>query len=316
MKRFLAFIVVATLIAAVAAPAQAGKPRIGVPKFYHQLPSVGEGIADILTRELFKCGRFDVIERSELETLLSEVDFEQSEYVESESAAPLGRIKGVDYLLIGKITAFGVKEEETGIGTSSFGRNIGLGGLKTEKQIGYASFDIRLVEVETGRVVFADTADGEEKTSGATIVVGGSNWVAGIDFGSKEFRESMIGKATYKAIGKVLLKLYDKFPLRGDVLARSGDMIVTNLSKESGLEKGAMLKVLRVTELTDVAGKVVWESTEEVGTARVVDFQGMNCLAEIITGRNDIEAGMRVCPVEETKYLPEEARAEEKEKEE
>jgi len=144
--------------------------------------------------------------------------------------------------------------------------------------------------------------------SGATLIVGGSNWVAGIDFGSRDFRESMIGKATYKAIGKVLLKLYKEFPLQGEVLARSGDMIVTDLSKVSGLEKGAMLKVLRVTELTDDAGNVVWESTEEVGTARIVEFQGMNSLAEIITGRNDIEPGMRVCPVEETAYLPEEAR--------
>jgi curli biogenesis system outer membrane secretion channel CsgG len=314
MKRLLVIAVIAALAVALAAPVQAGgRPRIGVPKFYHQLPSVGEGIADILTRELFKCGRFDVIERSELETLLSEVDFEQSAYVESSSAAPLGRIKGVDYLLIGKITAFGVKEKEKGIGTSSFGRNIGLGGLKTEKRIAYASFDIRLVEVETGRVVFADTADGEEKNSGATLIMGGSNWVAGINFGSNEFRESMIGKATYKAIGKVLLKLYEEFPLQGEVLARSGDMIVTNLSKESGLEKGAMLKVLRVNELTDDAGNVVWESTEEIGTARITEFQGMNCLAEIITGRNDIEAGMRVCPVEEAMYLPEEAKAEEKE---
>jgi curli biogenesis system outer membrane secretion channel CsgG len=314
MKRLLVIAVIAALAVALAAPVQAGgRPRIGVPKFYHQLPSVGEGIADILTRELFKCGRFDVIERSELETLLSEVDFEQSAYVESSSAAPLGRIKGVDYLLIGKITAFGVKEKEKGIGTSSFGRNIGLGGLKTEKRIAYASFDIRLVEVETGRVVFADTADGEEKNSGATLIMGGPNWVAGINFGSNEFRESMIGKATYKAIGKVLLKLYEEFPLQGEVLARSGDMIVTNLSKESGLEKGAMLKVLRVNELTDDAGNVVWESTEEIGTARITEFQGMNCLAEIITGRNDIEAGMRVCPVEEAMYLPEEAKAEEKE---
>jgi curli biogenesis system outer membrane secretion channel CsgG len=314
MKRLLVIAVIAALAVALAAPVQAGgRPRIGVPKFYHQLPSVGEGIADILTRELFKCGRFDVIERSELETLLSEVDFEQSAYVESSSAAPLGRIKGVDYLLIGKITAFGVKEKEAGIGAGSFGRNIGLGGLKTEKRIAYASFDIRLVEVETGRVVFADTADGEEKNSGATLIMGGSNWVAGINFGSNEFRESMIGKATYKAIGKVLLKLYEEFPLQGEVLARSGDMIVTNLSKESGLEKGAMLKVLRVNELTDDAGNVVWESTEEIGTARITEFQGMNCLAEIITGRNDIEAGMRVCPVEEAMYLPEEAKAEEKE---
>jgi len=126
MKRLLVLLVVAVMVWSAAAPALAGsRPRIGVPKFSYQLPSVGEGIADILTRELVNCGRFDVIERSELETLLSEVDFEQSAYAETESSAQLGSIKGVDYLLIGKITAFGVKEKERGIGATTFGRDLG-----------------------------------------------------------------------------------------------------------------------------------------------------------------------------------------------
>ena len=314
MKRPLMIAAVVVLAIAIAAPASAdGRPRVGVPKFYHQLPSVGEGIADILAHELVKCGRFDVIERTELDALLAEVNLERSDYIESEGVARLSRVEGVDYLLIGEITAFGAKEKESGIGATTFGRDIGLGGLKTKKRIAYASFDVRFVEVETGRLVFADTADGEEDSSGTALIAGGSNWVAGLDFGSKEFRESMIGKATYKAVGEVLLRLYEEFPLQGDVLARSGDMIVTNLGKESGLERGAMLKVLRVDEITDDAGDVVWETTEEIGTARIVEFQGPNSLAEIITGRNDIEAGMRVCPVEEAVYLPEEAKGEERE---
>jgi len=294
--------------AAVAFPAHAwAKPRIGIPKFDHQLPSVGEGIADILARELFKSGRFSVIERSELEALLSEIDFEQSRYVEAESAVPLGEVKGVDYLLIGKITAFGVKEKEVGIGAGSFGQSLGLGGLKSEKKTAYASFDLRLVEVATGKVVFADTAEGEEKNRGLAVAAGGPGWAAALDFSSDEFRETMIGRATYKAIGKVLLKLYERFPLEGRVLVRKGDVIIADLSPETGLPQGAMLRILRVTAICDEKGNVVWQTMEEAGSARISEFQGGNCMAEIVTGRNEIEAGMLVRPAEDVVYLPPEA---------
>lgn len=295
----------------LAASVQAsGRPRIGVPKFDFSIESVGEGVADILTRELVKCGRFQVIERSELESLLSEVDFQQSEYVEEETAVPMGKIKGVDYLLIGKITAFGYGEKEKSIGGATFGRRLGIGGVGAKTKKAHAQFDIRLVDVKTGKVVFADSAEGYESKKGLTLLVGGSNWAAGLDFQSSEFRESMIGKATYKAMADVLKKLYERFPLQGEVLVREGDTLIIDVSETSGIERGDILDVFRVTELKDEKGEVVWEKEEKIGTAQVVDFQGENCMATIITGRNDIEPGMRVRPEKTREYLPEEAEEE------
>lgn len=291
----------------------AGKPRIGVPRFDFSIESVGAGIADILTRELVKCGRFQVIERSELESLLSEVDFQQSEYVEEETAVPIGKIKGVDYLLIGKITAFGYGEKEKSVGGATFGRHFGIGGVSAKTKKAHAQFDIRLVEVKTGKVVFADSAEGYESKKGLTLLVGGSNWAAGLNFQSSEFRDSMIGKATYKAMGEVLKKLYEKFSLQGEVLVRDGDTLIIDISESSGVQKGDILDIFRVTELKSERGEIVWQKEEQVGTAQVVDFQGENCMATIITGRNDIEQGMRVRPEQQHEYLPEEAKEKDEE---
>ena len=305
-------VLVTSLVLALAPGAQAsGRPRIGVPKFDFSIESVGEGIADILTRELVKCGRFSVIERAELESLLTEVDFQQSEYVEQETAVPLGEIKGVDYLLIGKITAFGYGEREKSVGGAVFGDHLGIGGVGAKTKKAHAQFDIRLVEVRTGKVVFAESAEGFESKKGLTLLVGGSNWAAGLDFQSSEFRESMIGKATYKAMAEVLKKLYEKFPHQGVVLVRDGDTLITSIGEISGVGKGDILEVFRVTELKDEEGEVVWKNEEKVGTARVIEFQGENCMATIITGRNEIEQGMLVRPEKQYEYLPEEAGEEE-----
>ncbi len=305
------FLIFALLVGLFGFSKEAGaKPRIGVAKFVFDIESVGDGIADILTRELVKSGRFEVIERTELETLLSEIDFQQSEYVEGESAVPLGKVEGVDYILIGKITFFGYEEKEKAGGGAIFGKVFGGGGIKAKTKKARAQFDIRLVDVKTGKVVFADVAEGVESKKGIVIAGFGPGWLGGIDFDSREFRDSMIGKATYKAIGKVLLKLYQKFPLEGDVLARIDDRVVVNLAESSGIKVGDILDVYKVDVITDDKGNVVWEDRKKIGTIKVIAFQGTNLMAEIITGRNDISEGCKVRPQKETIYLPEEVKEE------
>ncbi len=314
MRRIIWASVIGFLTIGFAFPAYA-KPRIGVPKFEFDLESVGEGISDVLARELFKSGRFDVIERTELETLLGEIDFEQSEYVEKESAVPLGQVKGVDYLLIGKITFFGYEEKEKGAGGAVFGGVFGGGGIEAKTKKARATFDIRLVDVRTGKVIFADSAEGVESKKGLAIAGFGPGWLGAVEFDSSEFRDSMIGKATYKAVGAVLLKLYDEFPLEGEVLKRLEDAIIVNIGEESGLSVGDILKIFSVETVTDDKGNVIWEERKEVGTAKVKDFQGANLMAEIITGRNEIKDGDKVVPEKQTEYLPEEAKEEDEEKE-
>jgi len=313
MKRLLVILGGSVLLLGLGFPAFA-KPRIGVPKFDYNIESVSEGIADVLARELFKSGRFDVIERTELETLIGELEFEQSEYVEKESGAPLGKVKGVDYLLIGKVTFFGYEEKEKGVGGAVFGGVFGGGGVEAKTKKARATFDIRLVDVKTGKVVFADSAEGVESKKGLAIAGFGPGWLAGVKFDSSEFRDSMIGKATYKAVGKVLLLLYERFPLEGEVLARTEDALVVNLGEECGLKVGDMLKVYEVEVMKDEKGNVVWEDRKEIGSARVKAFQGGNLLAEIITGRAEIAVGNKVRPEKEVLYLPEEAREEEEKK--
>ena len=121
----------------------------------------------------------------------------------------------------------------------------------------------------------------------------------------------MIGKATYKAMAEVLRKLYGEFPLQGEVLVRDGGTLIIDIGEASGIRKGEILEIFRVTELKGKQGEVVWEKEEMVGTAQVTEFQKGCCMATITTGRNDIGPGMAARPEKVHEYLPEEAGEEE-----
>ncbi len=72
-----------------AAPAAQEKVRIAVMNFennsswYYWGDNLGKAAADELVAQLFKTGKFSVIERSQIEAILSEQDFGQSGRVNS-----------------------------------------------------------------------------------------------------------------------------------------------------------------------------------------------------------------------------------------
>lgn len=102
------------------APAGLKKTKVGVPQFKvdPNVPQdnvkkekVGEEASDILTTLWTKSKRFQVVERGQLGQLLKEQGLEG--IVDPEEMAQPGRVKGVDYLCIGKVTEMRVKAEKT-----------------------------------------------------------------------------------------------------------------------------------------------------------------------------------------------------------
>ena len=157
------------------APAPSGlgddKPKVGVPPFKVQ---TGGGIkntnnlpqlaADQMTTLLHRSGRFEVIERAQVEQLLDEQNMEG--IVRPDQMAKAGQVLGVDYLLIGKVTNFRVKQDQTktglnlgGIGGAGGGGLFGAGnsGFDQKKQriTTECGVDIRLVDPTTGRTAVA-----------------------------------------------------------------------------------------------------------------------------------------------------------------
>ena len=67
---------------------------------------VGAGISDMIVSEMLAQKRFRLIEREQINKVLQEQNFGASGRVDANTAAKIGRILGVKYILIGKVTEF------------------------------------------------------------------------------------------------------------------------------------------------------------------------------------------------------------------
>lgn len=163
MRRFATCVVMIGLLACLApAMAQADdKPRIAVLEFVNKADS-GWGwwnqrgaaaMQDVFVTTLLKGGKFRVIERERLSALMAEKNLSLSGDVSTETAIQAGRLLGVEYFLVGSVTEYGK--------TDVSGRARKLGGLrglsgKRSKFVGAAN--ARLINTETGEIIWADEA--------------------------------------------------------------------------------------------------------------------------------------------------------------
>ena len=164
----------------------------------------GEGIADSFVTELVKSKAFTVIEREQLKKVLEEQGLGGTGIIDAATAAKVGRAMGVRYLITGKVTEFSIVESGVGIGAllNLFGsNNSSLNSLDTKTRKAKVAIDARLINTDTAAIEFAEKGVGEETASNVSM--------SGQNFGMTEFRESILGKATDKAIMSLLRKFVD-----------------------------------------------------------------------------------------------------------
>jgi curli biogenesis system outer membrane secretion channel CsgG len=160
----------AGLMGADVASAQGGKPTIGVAEFKNESGAgwwrggVGWELAGMLSNELAATGRFRIVERSKLESVMEEQNLAASGRVKSGTGARIGQLTGAQYLVMGTVTAYEEDVASTGGGISFKG--ISLGG---KKENAYLAVDIRVVNTETGEVDYVRTIEGNAKGGGVSV---------------------------------------------------------------------------------------------------------------------------------------------------
>jgi curli biogenesis system outer membrane secretion channel CsgG len=317
MKRMTSFIGAAALVllsSAAAFAQEGGKPVIGIkafenpPNYYNS--TIGNGLSDLFTTELMKTNKYRIVEREALGDLANEVDLGKSAYGDKATATPKGRFKGLEYLFIAKVTNFGEKEKKAGaagIGGRVFG---GVGGRKSEA---YVRLDFRIVDATTREVIYAGSGEGEDKTTGISVDGGAFGRGAGaVDFSDRSFLDSMVGRATMKAINDVIKKMDHGFLANrtsgagevraqesaaraaaeqaaneapGQVLAVvSNQLIIVSIGSGQGLKIGDKLKVFKSVNVTDSQGKVVYSEEKEVGLLVVTEVQADRSKASTVSG--------------------------------
>lgn len=179
MKRVSSLALCAALLTTLVVPAlsdaagdKAAKPRIAVLEFknkadnqwwYHGGAAAAQ---DVFVTELVKSGKFRVVEREQLEALMHEKNLSLSGDVDPKTAVKIGKLLGVNYLLTGSVTEYGVTDK--GAHGSGIGR---IPGFSAGKREFVASMNARLIDASTGEVSWADEARATD--SSVKVSVGG-----------------------------------------------------------------------------------------------------------------------------------------------
>jgi curli biogenesis system outer membrane secretion channel CsgG len=276
-----------------------GTVASGVSALFGTNIDVGKGITDLLVKYLVKDGTYSVIERKALDKILAEQNFSNSDRANPMSAAKLGKLLGVDAIIVGSITQFGGETKNTNVGGVGGGLGkIGFGGIGQKKTKAICAIDARMVDIDTAEILGVADGKGESQRQSTSLLGGGGGWTGfgagNVDFGSSGFQETIIGEAVNKAteqLSQGLIANNTKIQARvitveGLVAAVEGADIVLNVGAKNGLRPGQQMAVQRVTkEIKDPAtGKVIRRMSTQVGTIEVTDVDDTSSVAKSVSG--------------------------------
>ncbi len=210
---------------------------------------MGKQALDILSAKLAASGKFLLLERSDLASLLEEA---------KKGDGGLSTI-GADYMIIGSITEFGRK-------------NVGKSGVfsSTKTQTVEAAVAIRLVDVASGLIIYSDEGKGSaEITTKTTMGVGGN----------ASYDATLSDKAISEAIGQLVENIINKCtdkPWRSYFLSYDDDAQLIAGGASQGITAGDTfaVKTKGKTVKNPQTGAMIELPGKQIGTITVVSTDG------------------------------------------
>jgi len=277
--------------------------RTYVQSLFGSDQDIGKGIADLLVDRLVQDAQYSVIERKELDKIIAEQNFSNSDRADPSSAAKIARVLGVDAIIIGSITQFGRDDKSTNIGGGALGNvtgRFGLGGVHKSQASAVVQITARMINTSTAEILASCSGKGESSRSGTGILAAGGSTYGpeaggGINMKSSNFGQTILGEATTKAVADVAKQLDDKAGALPTVVVQISGLVadaapdgtlVINVGSKAGLKVGDKLDVKRkVREVHDPStGKVIRSIEDPVGTLTVTDVDENSAVGKLSGG--------------------------------
>jgi curli biogenesis system outer membrane secretion channel CsgG len=287
--RYITAVLMAVLVLIATLGSAQPKKRIAVSRFgdgsgHH---GCGAGVADMLATALVKTKKFMVIERKELDKVLEEQKLGLSGMVTPETAPAVGKLLGVELIVIGSVSELGTSKRDIGGGLG------GVFGAGISKQQARAAVDIRLVNTTTGEILAAETEEGTESTLGFK----GSYEAIHFD-NANEWNDTDLGKAAREAIDKTVELISDnmeKIPWSGRVVKVNADgTLLIKPGSEGNVTNGMEFDIYQLGEEVKDPDTGVSMGAEETKVAHIVvtadALNGKAAKAKIASG-SGIKAG-------------------------
>jgi curli biogenesis system outer membrane secretion channel CsgG len=250
------------------------KRRIGVVEFENKSVygqgRLGGAASDILVTELVKSGKFIVVERDKMNKIMEEQKFQAQGAIDPQTAVRLGQIMGLEAIVVGAVSQFGVKKEGSDYLIS-----------QSKQQVAEVTVDIRLVDTQSGQVLMADSGKGRAKSKKASFL--GMGTKGGYD-------ETLEGEALRASIVQFVDNIASQLNKKAwscMVADAAGEELYLNAGQDSGIKPGVKMDCYRQgAEIRDPRSNLIIGHREEyIGAVEVERYcgEGGDCsIAKIV----------------------------------
>jgi curli biogenesis system outer membrane secretion channel CsgG len=293
MKKLLLAALASTLVFGVAAPVQSQAPtkiKIAIWDFenhaattwwFHSQmgPAARNHIDTAFSKNAKLSEIFSVIERDKLAMVMKEQGLAQTGAVDPQSAARVGKILGVRYIVTGGIDKFAINTTRGGIGI-----------ISARQTTADATINLRFIDSTTAERVISIEGEGQVKKGGGAF--GSANLSRDAEWG---IGSEAIEKASQEVVRQLVLdenvtKVQAAAGASGGVDMRvarvDGKTAIINVGSSAGIKVGDTFKIFSLGEpIIDPATGMNLGSTEkETGTGRVTEVQERFSMMTIVTG--------------------------------
>ena len=252
---------------------------------------LGKGVSNELVTALLETKKFRLVEREQVDKILGEQKFSNIAG-DQKTAAAVGKILGVKYLVVGRVTEFTVNSQSQGFLLPKLG-------LAIKSTVARVAIDARMVDTTTAEIIASATGADEKSNSS----VGIATTKGGMVFGSKNFDNTDLGQALRGAVNQVAEKLAvqayegetDK-PITGLVAYTSPTKVIINLGNNDNIEVGMIFEVQHVSDVVKdpVSGEVIDEISDTVAEISVIEVKEKSSVCKIISSPGAIAIADKV----------------------
>ncbi len=246
---------------------------------------LGLALSNLLVNEIAGAGKVQIIERSALDRVLKEQNLSNSDRMDNTTAAHIGKIAGVDAILIGSVVQFAGSRKETGVSSLASLAAIRSGNknqahrMQTKVSMVITA---RLVDVNTGVVITTAQGEGDAENAELQVASGADN---------QQMGSPVLNEATLKATKGMAAQLnaspalsetiaVARKPYKGAVADAEANTLILAVGANGGAQVGDVVQISRTGRtIRDKSGAVLKVMSEPLGTAKVTEVDDKTATA-------------------------------------
>ena len=262
--------------------------RLGVMRFTSKADGVSdrqaEIITDIFTRTMSNSRSIALIERERLDMIGREHSLNMSGLVDMGMAVEVGRLAGVQYMLMGSVT--GLNEAVSGGG---------FGGFVQGNRVAEATIDVRIVDVTTSEIILSLVQKGTSARQSQAVSFQGLTWA---EADLSDIKALAVTDAATRLGHRIREELAGEF---SQVISTSGRSVNINVGSTSGAQKGDLYLIYSDgREILDIDGTSLGREKHSIAVVRVQTVSGGFSTAEVVPsgGKADlVQRGDKIEPI-------------------